>query len=81
MMRGMAQLSGKQKGFTAVAEKCPCCPASACTVHSPTYKLETAVALNDRVVFHLALVPRPEARLQISLLRGHPKRGPPSPLA
>ncbi|MGP8227016.1 MAG: hypothetical protein ACLQGT_12785 [Terracidiphilus sp.] len=72
---------GHQKGFAAVAAKCPCCPASATTVYSPTYKPEAAGAFYSETVFHLAYAPRTETHSRITFLHSHPKRGPPAPLA
>jgi hypothetical protein len=80
-MHRMGQLTGNQKGFTTVLEKCPYCPVSACTVYSPTFKPEAAAAFYDKTVFHTARAPRTESRSLILFLRNHPKRGPPTPLA
>jgi hypothetical protein len=80
-MRRTGQRSGNQKGFTTVAEKCPCCPASASTVYSPTYKPEASKRFYAVVVFHPARAPQSEVRSRISFLSNHPKRGPPTPLA
>ena len=81
MMRRMERLSGNQKGFTSVSEKCPCLPASACAVHSPTYEPEAGERFYAEVVRHPAFAPQTKALCRISFLRSHPKRGPPSPLA
>ena len=70
-----------QKGFAAVAAKCPCSPASACAVHSSTYKPEAAGAFYSETVFRSARAPRTEAHSRITFLGSHPKRGPPAPLA
>jgi hypothetical protein len=80
-MHRTGQQSGNQKGFSTVSEKCPCCPASACTVHSPTYKPETEKQFYAEVVFHPASMPQGESHPRIALFRSHPKRGPPAPLA
>jgi tRNA G26 N,N-dimethylase Trm1 len=79
-MHRMAQQVGNQKGFTTVSEKCPCCPASACTVYSPVYKPETEKRFYAEVVFNPARLPQSETQPRISFLRSHPKRGPPAPL-
>jgi len=80
-MHRMARQAGNQKGFTTVSEKCPCSPASVCTVYSPTYKPEAIKRFYAVVVFNPVRAPRSEARNRILFLRGHPKRGPPAPLA
>jgi hypothetical protein len=49
---------GHQKGFAAVAAKCPRCPASASTVYSSTYKPEAAAAFYSETVFRPACAPR-----------------------
>jgi hypothetical protein len=81
MMSRMRQQTANRKGFAAVSEKCPCRPASACAAHSPTYKPEAAGAFHAEAAFHPARAPRTEVYSQISFLRSHPKRGPPTPLA
>lgn len=80
MMRMMRANSG-QKGFTTVSEKCPCCPAGGCAVHSTINQPEPAQQFYADAVRHPAIAPRTEALLRIALLRGHQKRGPPSLLA
>jgi hypothetical protein len=80
MMR-MIRNNGNQKGFTTVSEKCPCCLASACAVHSVTYKPESAKLFYAEARRHPAYAPQTEALGRISLLRSHQKRGPPAPLA
>jgi hypothetical protein len=72
---------GNQKGLVTITEKCPCCPASASTPASPTYKPEAAAAHHAEAVFLPALAPRTETHPSIEFLRSHPKRGPPTPLA
>jgi hypothetical protein len=72
---------GHQKGFAAVAAKCPCCPANACSIQSPNYQPESGSVLLDAATLPLALMPQAEMRCRIPLLRGYPKRGPPTPLA
>jgi hypothetical protein len=81
MMRMMGQLSGSQKGFNSVTEKCPCQPAATCAVHSPVFKPEAGSRFYAQVVTYAACAPRTEALFRIAFLRSHPKRGPPSPLA
>jgi hypothetical protein len=81
MMRMMQRLGNNEKGFTSVAEKCPCFPTSACTIHSPTYKPEAGSQFYAEVVRHPSCAPRAEALCRVFLLRSHQKRGPPSPLA
>jgi hypothetical protein len=81
MMRRMMQLTGTQRGFTAVSEKCPYRPAGACAPNSPTYKPETASAFHARTVFHPAPAPQTVVRFRISFFRSHQRRGPPTPLA
>jgi len=76
-MHRMEQKAGNQKGFTTVAEKCPCSPASVCTVYSPTCKPESAGVFYAEIAFHPARAPQSEAFSHISFLRSHPKRGPP----
>jgi hypothetical protein len=80
-MRGVEQPGGDQKGFTSVSEKCPCPPASTCAVHSPIFKPEAGSRFCAQVPRHTVLAPRTDALRNISFLRSHPKRGPPSPLA
>jgi hypothetical protein len=80
MMRMMGQRSGHQKGFTRVAEKCPCCPASVCVAHSAIYKPKAAAAFYAEVVSHPACAPQSETASRICLLHSHQKRGPPAPL-
>lgn len=80
MMRSMERLSGNQTGFASVAEKCPCFPAGACAVHSPTYKPEAGERFFAEVVRHPAIAPQTEALSRVSFLRSHQKRGPPAPL-
>jgi hypothetical protein len=70
-----------QKGFAAVAAKCPCCPASASAVYSSTYKPEAAGAFTSETIFRPACAPQTETHSRISFLRSHPKRGPPAPHA
>ena len=81
MMRMMQRPGGNQKGFTSVSEKCPYEPASTCAVYSPIFKLETERRFYVQFPRRLVLAPRTEALRNISFLRSHPKRGPPSPLA
>jgi hypothetical protein len=81
MMRRMQQLGGSQKGISSVTEKCPCQPASTCAVHSPVFKPEAGKRFCAQVPRHPVLAPGTEALSNISFLRSHPKRGPPSPLA
>lgn len=81
MMRMMERLSGNQKGFTSVSEKCPCSPDSTCAVHSPTYKPEAGQHFFAEVVRHPACAPQADAHYRICFLRSHQKRGPPDPLA
>ncbi len=69
------------KGLITVAGKCPCSPASACTPASPTYKPQAAGAFQVEAVSHPVLVSPTEDKSHIVLLRAHPKRGPPTPLA
>jgi hypothetical protein len=80
MMRMMERLSGNQKGFTSVSEKCPCLPVSTCAAHSPTYKPEAGSQFYAEVVRHPSCAPQTEARYRISFLGSHQKRGPPAPL-
>ena len=80
-MRGMGQFGSGQKGFTSVSEKCPCPPASTCAVHSPVFKPEARKAFHSQAIRRPAPAPRSDALRDISFLRSHPKRGPPSPLA
>jgi hypothetical protein len=80
-MRMMQQLTGKQKGFTTVTEKCPCPPAIVGAAHSVTYKPEAGQQFYAEVVRHPAIAPQTEALFRISFLRSHQKRGPPAPLA
>jgi hypothetical protein len=81
MMRGMGQQTGTHRGFTTFAAKCPCTPAIACVVHSPTCKPDAAAAFYAKIVVYPAGTPQTEARSRISSLRSHQKRGPPTPLA
>jgi hypothetical protein len=80
IMNVMGQPGAKQSGPTTVAAKCPFCPLNACTAHSPTYKPVAAQAFPTRTIFHPARAPLTENSSQSSFLRGHPKRGPPTPL-
>ena len=73
--------SGNRKGFTTVAGSGPCCPASAYTPATPTYKPEAGEWFYAEVVRHPVRAPRTEALRRFSFLRSHPKRGPPTPLA
>ena len=81
MMRGMEPAAGDRKGFTSVSEKCPCPPAATFAVHSPVFKPEAGKRFCAQVVTYQARASRTEALRNISFLRSHPKRGPPSPLA
>jgi hypothetical protein len=81
MMRMMERTAGNQRGFTTITEKCPCGPASACAVHSPTYKPKAREEFYAEVVRHPARAPQTEALYRISFLRSRQKRGPPTPLA
>jgi len=72
---------GNQKGLATVTEKCPCSPAGACAAASSTYKPEAAGTFHADSIFHCAPVPQTESQSRIPFLRGHPKRGPPTPLA
>jgi len=80
-MGAMAGQTHGQRGFTTVAEKCPCRPSSASAVHSPNFKPEASGLLYAEVVSHPARAPQTEALYRLSLLRSHQKRGPPTPLA
>jgi hypothetical protein len=80
MMR-MEQLSGKGKGFTAVSEKCPCQPTSTCAVHSPIVHPKTRQQFESEVSRQPARPALSMALYRNCFLRGHPKRGPPFPLA
>jgi hypothetical protein len=71
-------VSGSQKGFTTVAQKCPCCPASASVVYSSSFKPESAPAFSAEAVFHPALTAQAAALFRILFLRNNPKRGPPT---
>ncbi len=81
MMREMEQPGSGQKGVTSVSEKCPCPPASTCAVHSPVFKPEAGKPFHAQAVRRHAPAPRTDLLRDISFLRSHPKRGPPSPLA
>jgi hypothetical protein len=81
MMRRMMQLTGAQRGFTAVSEKCPYNPASVCVTNSPTYKPEAAGAFHAESAFHHACAPQTVAQFRLKFLRGHQRRGPPTSLA
>jgi hypothetical protein len=81
MMRGVERPGGDQKGFTSVSEKCPCPPAATCAVHSPVFKPEAGSRFCAQFPRRMVLAPRTETLRNISFLRSHPKRGPPSPLA
>jgi hypothetical protein len=70
-----------QKAFAAITPRCPCCPASACAVHSPSFKPETSSEYSLQAVFRAALAIDSESRNQNAFLCAHPKRGPPAPLA
>jgi hypothetical protein len=70
-----------QHGFATVAAKCPCCPASASTAYSSTYKPEAAASSYSDTVFRAACAARTETHSRIPFHRSHPKRGPPAPLA
>lgn len=80
MMSRMGRLSGNQKGFTAVSEKCPCGPAVPCAVHSATFKPEARARFYSEAVPSPARVALAEARPRLSFLRSHQRRGPPAPL-
>ena len=80
-MHRMGQHGGNQKGFTAVSEKCPYCPASVGTVYSPTGKPEASGAFYAETVFCSAHARQSDAYSRNAFLRSHPKRGPPTPLA
>jgi hypothetical protein len=80
-MRTMGQRAGDQRGFTTVAERCPCCPLNFSSTKTPTYKAEAAGAFYAAIVSHPALAPQTEAYYRISSLRSHQKRGPPTSLA
>jgi hypothetical protein len=77
----MEQLSGKRKGFTAVSEKCPCLPASACAVHSPIFHPETRQRFEAEVTRQPVRPALSAAFCRLCFLSGNPKRGPPLPLA
>ena len=77
----MASHSDGQRGFTTVAEKCPCRPSSASATHSPRVKAEMERFYYAEVVSHPARCPQTEALYRVSLLRSHQKRGPPAPQA
>jgi hypothetical protein len=81
MMRMMQPVSGDQKSFKSVSEKCPCFPPSICAVSSPTYKPEAVEQFCTEVVCHPSCAPQAEALHHISFLHSHQKRGPPFPLA
>jgi hypothetical protein len=70
-----------QKSFAAVAAKCPCCPASASTVYSSTYKPEAAASFYSETAFRPVCTPQTETHSRIPFHRSHHKRGPPAPLA
>ncbi len=80
MMR-MEWINGKRKGFSTVTEKCPCLPASTCAVHSPIFHPKTRQKFEADVSRQPVCPAQTEARFLLCFLRGHPKRGPPSPLA
>jgi hypothetical protein len=81
MMRRMMQLSGAQRSFTAVSEKCPYRTASVCVSNSPTYEPEAAGVFCARTVFHPVRARQTVAHYRLSFLRGHQRRGPPTSLA
>jgi len=81
MMSRMGQHSGSKRGFTSASERCPCCPASACPVHSPIYAPNTSDQFYGDVVFQTVPVPRSATPCRSAFFRGYPKRGPPTPLA
>ena len=81
MMGGMEQSGGKEAGFSTVHKKCPCLPQSTGAVHAAEFVHKTGEQFYAEAAFHPAYAPQTDARSRLSLLRGHQKRGPPSPLA
>jgi hypothetical protein len=81
MMLAMAHLGSQRPGFTSISEKCPCPPAAACAVHSPTFKPEAPAQFYAEIVRHPSCSAQTQARYRLSFLRSHQKRGPPAPLA
>jgi hypothetical protein len=81
MMRGMQRLGGKGIGLASVSEKCPCPPDSTGAIHSAKFLPGAAGHFHSTVVCQAACVPQPTVSFRVSFLRGHPKRGPPAPLA
>ncbi len=77
-MNEKAERSGKQSGFTTVAQKCPCCPASARVVHSASNKPEAAAAPINGSSSQPMLATQTGSVVRNSFLRSYPKRGPPA---
>jgi hypothetical protein len=79
MMR-MEQFSSNRKGFTSISGKCPCLAASTCAVYSPIFHPKIRQQFPAGVIRGPVCLAQRVGRLQLSFLRGHPKRGPPPPL-
>ena len=77
MMHMMERHSGEQIGFRSVEERCPCCPALTCAVHSPIFKTESGERSFADVVPLPLMAQQTEALYCISSFCSHPKRGPP----
>jgi hypothetical protein len=80
IMSRMGQTGGNEKGFTSVSEKCPCLPAITGAVHAAKYMPVSGQRFYAEVTFLPAYAPQTSPSFGISFLRGHQKRGPPSPL-
>jgi len=68
-------------GFALLREKCPCYPAGTVAVHSMQFVPESGRRFHA-AAYRSSLIVRPEPpAIRAAFLGGHPKRGPPSPLA
>jgi hypothetical protein len=81
LMREADQALNRRLGFTSISEKCPCQPRVACVVPSERLKPGAGAGLFAEVVRHPKWAAQTEAHFRISSACGHPKRGPPTPLA
>jgi hypothetical protein len=73
-----ADLSQHGPAFSALAPRCPYCPASVVAVHGGSFAVPTAKAVYAGLIAHPAVVVQTESKLRISRSRSRQKRGPPS---
>jgi hypothetical protein len=77
----MAVQPGSRTGFTTVKGKCPCFPAGTTAVRSWQFRPELDPSLACGWLRGPFTAAPAQSGFPFTFRRGHPKRGPPAPLA